>query len=173
MEPRPRANVVSSVGRDVIRRISKSPGICRDVSQTVRATTKGAEGGNGFPNLDVREPGQDTTDGTPEQARWFIEDFYMDTPAFTHPTLGLYRAVGARRGVRLSKLPRLPGNTVGAMSKGHFQTRVLEDGRQLGGVFVIMPCGALANRYLSQAVGDYPDPEAVVSALEDAVKRPR
>lgn len=89
--------------------------------------------------------------GTPEQARWFIEDFHMDTPVFTDPTLGLYRAVGARRGVRLSKLPRLLGNTVRAMSKGHFQTRVLGDGRQLGGVFVIMPSGALAYRYLSEA----------------------
>lgn len=97
----------------------------------------------------------------------------MDTPVFTDPTLRVHRAVGARRGVRLSKLPRLLGNAVRAMSKGHFQTRVLGDGQQLGGVFVIMPGGALAYRHLSEVAGDHPDPEVVVSALEDAVSRPR
>lgn len=108
--------------------------------------------------------------GTPEQARWFIEDFHIDTPVYTDPTLGIHRAVGARRGVRLSKLPRLVVNAVRAMSKGHFQTRVLGDGQQLGGVFVIMPGGALAYRYLSEVAGDHPNPGDVVSALESAVR---
>ena len=112
--------------------------------------------------------------GTPEQARWFIEDFHIDTPVFTDPTLSIHRAVGARRGVQLSKLPRLLVNAVRAMSKGHFQTRVLGDGQQLGGVFVIMPGGTLAYRYLSEVAGDHPDPEVVVSALEGVVSlRPR
>lgn len=108
--------------------------------------------------------------GTPEQAGWFIEDFHMETPVFTDPTLSVHRAVGARRGSRLSQLPRLMVNTVRAMSKGNFQTRVLGDGQQLGGVFVIMPGGTFAYRYLSEVAGDHPDPEVVVSALERAVK---
>ena len=109
--------------------------------------------------------------GTPEQARWFVEDFHIETPVFTDPTLAIHRAVGARRGVRLSKLPHLLLNAVRAMSRGHFQTRVLGDGKQLGGVFVIMPGGTLAYRYLSEVVGDHPDPNAVVAALEGAAGR--
>ncbi|MCC7088822.1 MAG: AhpC/TSA family protein [Dehalococcoidia bacterium] len=109
--------------------------------------------------------------GTPEQARWFIEDFHIDTPVFTDPTLGIHRALGARRGVRLSKLPRLLGNAVRAMGRGHFQTRVLGDGKQLGGVFVIMAGGTLTYRYLSEVAGDHPDPNEVAPALEGAVRQ--
>jgi hypothetical protein len=57
------------------------------------------------------------------------------------------------------------------MSRGHFQTRVLGDGKQLGGVFVIMPGGTLTYRYLSEVAGDHPDPNAVVAALEGAAGR--
>ena len=66
--------------------------------------------------------------GTPEQARWFVEDFHIETPVFTDPSLAIHRAVGARRGVRLSKLPHLLLNAVRAMSRGNFQTRVLGTG---------------------------------------------
>ena len=104
--------------------------------------------------------------GTPEQARWFVEDFAVTTPVFANPALELYRAVGARRGIALRRLPSLVRSSFRAMRKGYFQTRVLGDGNQHGGTFVVARGGAVVYHHLSRDAGDHPPPEAVVAALE-------
>jgi hypothetical protein len=35
--------------------------------------------------------------GTPEQAKWFVEDYKVETPVFTDPKLASHAIVGARR----------------------------------------------------------------------------
>lgn len=101
--------------------------------------------------------------GTPEQAGAFIDDYSITTPVYTDPSLGIHRAVGARRGGGGFRLIR---NALRALRKGHFQTRVLGDPRQHGGVFVITSQGEFAYSYLSEIAGDHPDPEHVLRALE-------
>ncbi len=101
--------------------------------------------------------------GTPEQAGAFVDDYSITTPVYTDPSLGVHRAVGARRGGGGLRLIR---NALRALSKGHFQTRVLGDPGQHGGVFVITRQGEFAYSYLSEIAGDHPDPEDIVRALE-------
>jgi peroxiredoxin len=105
--------------------------------------------------------------GTPEQAADFIDDYAVTTPVYTDPSLGIHRAVGARRGGGGLRLIR---NALRALSKGHFQTRVLGDPRQHGGVFVVTQQGEVAYSYLSEVAGDHPDPQAVVRVLERVVE---
>jgi len=101
--------------------------------------------------------------GTPEQAGDFIDGYAVTTPVYTDPSLGIHRAVGARRGGGGWRLIR---NALRALRKGHFQTRVLGDPQQHGGVLVITRSGTVAYRYLSEVAGDHPDPAEVVQTLE-------
>lgn len=104
--------------------------------------------------------------GQPEHARWFIEDFGVQTPVYTNPDRALYDAVGAARGIRLSRLPQLAWSALRAMRRGHRQTQTMGDARQLGGTFVIAPGDRVVYRYLSRDAGDHPRREAPVEALE-------
>ncbi len=101
--------------------------------------------------------------GTLGQAGDFIDGYAVRTPVYTDPSLGIHRAVGARRGGGGWRLIR---NALRALSKGHFQTRVLGDPQQHGGVLVITRSGEVVYRYLSEVAGDHPDTAEVVRALE-------
>lgn len=37
--------------------------------------------------------------GSVEQPGWFVEDYGIETPAFTDPTLSVYQIIGAKGGV--------------------------------------------------------------------------
>ena len=101
--------------------------------------------------------------GTAEQAGWFVDEYAITTPLYTDPSLSVHRAVGARRGGGGLRMIR---NVLRALRKGHFQTRVIGDPQQHGGVFVVTPQGEFAYSYVSEVAGDHPDPEDVVQALE-------
>lgn len=101
--------------------------------------------------------------GTAEQAGWFVDEYAITTPLYTDPSLSIHRAVGARRGGGGLRMIR---NVLRALRKGHFQTRVIGDAQQHGGVFVVTPRGEFAYSYVSEVAGDHPDPEDVVQALE-------
>lgn len=104
--------------------------------------------------------------GTPQQARWFEEDFKVETPVFTDPERRLYDAVGARRGIALTRVPALMRSALRALRKGHRQTRVLGDGGQLGATLVIARGGAVVYRHVNRDAGDHAPSEEVVAALE-------
>ena len=106
--------------------------------------------------------------GTPEQARGFVRGSSIETPVFTDPSLAVYRAVGARRGGGGLRLVR---NALRALRRGFFQWRVLGDPRQQGGLFVVMPGGAIVYRYVSELAGDHPALDEVMAALERATGR--
>jgi hypothetical protein len=110
--------------------------------------------------------------GSTQFAQGFVEDYDVTTPVFTDPSRELYEAVGARRAGFLDLFkPRLWRNGVRARRKGFRQHEVLGDGRQLGGVFIVMTDGGLAYRYLSGVAGDHPAPAEVLEALREAVAR--
>ena len=109
--------------------------------------------------------------GTPEHARWFIEDYSFDTPVVTDPALRSHKVVGARRGLRAVLDPRTFAAVFRARRRGLRQEKTKGSGTQLGGVFVITPRGDMPFRYLSRFAGDHPDPEAAVRALEQAAGR--
>lgn len=108
--------------------------------------------------------------GSPEQARWFVDDYAVQTPVFTDPALVSHRIVGARRPLFLD--PRTLARGAVAMRKGFRQTKTMGSAMQLGGVFVITSDGLMPYRYLSRFAGDHPDPEDAVRALEAAAAAP-
>jgi hypothetical protein len=110
--------------------------------------------------------------GSSQFAQGFVEDYEVSTPVFTDPSRELYEALGARRAGFFDLLkPRLWRNGLRARRTGFRQHEVLGDARQLGGVFIVLPDGEVAYRYLSGVAGDHPDPADVLAALREAVAR--
>ena len=108
--------------------------------------------------------------GSPEQAAWYVEDFEIETPVHTDPTLAVYLAAGARRGLQATLHPRMLGNAIRAWRAGFRQKEVLGDGSQIGGVFIVLPDGSMPFRYLSRTAGDHPSPKRVAAAFRSATR---
>ena len=102
--------------------------------------------------------------GTPEQARWFVEDYDVTTPVLTDPNLASHRIVGT--GKLFLGDPRTSIQGVRAFTLGHRQTGIKGHALELGGVFVITPASDMPYRYLSKFGGDHPDPEDAIGVLE-------
>ena len=103
--------------------------------------------------------------GTPEHAKWFVEDYGVDTPVYTDPKLASHRIVGT--GKLFLADPRAVIAGMSAFARGFRQTGVKGSALELGGVFVITPDGRMPYRYLSKFGGDHPDPDEPVALLED------
>lgn len=106
--------------------------------------------------------------GTPEQAKWFVEDYQVESPVLTDPNLASHAIVGAKR--MGFPDPRTMMAGVSAFAKGFRQTGVKGSATQLGGVFVITADGRMPYRYLSRFAGDHPDPEEGLAVLEREAK---
>lgn len=108
--------------------------------------------------------------GSTQFAEGFVAEYEVATPVYTDPSRELYDALGTRRAGFLDLFrPRLWRNALRARRKGFRQHEVLGDGRQLGGVFIVLTDGEVAYRYLSGVAGDHPDPQEVLVALRRAV----
>lgn len=107
--------------------------------------------------------------GQPEHAAWFIEDYNVETPLFTDPTLRSHEIVGARSPKMFNPMVAVRG--VKAMTKGFRQSKTMGPAAQLGGVFIITPAGSMPYKYVSKFAGDHPDPERVVGFLETIVAK--
>ena len=108
--------------------------------------------------------------GTPEDARWFIEDYEVTMPVFVDPELASHKIVGARKQNLFD--PRSMLRAATAMRHGFRQTKTMGTTLQLGGLFVITPTGDMPFRYLSKFAGDHPDPKEAVAALKVTVRQP-
>ena len=106
--------------------------------------------------------------GTPEQAKWFVEDYGVTTPVFTDPRLASHAIVGARKAAFPDPRTMMAGAR--AFTHGFRQTGVKGSATQLGGLFVITADGRMPYRYLSRYAGDHPDPEEAVAAVEREAK---
>lgn len=106
--------------------------------------------------------------GTPQQAGWFAEDVGLSTPVLTDPTLEVYRAVEAKRGLLGVLDPRMFLRALAALRRGFRQSGVQGDATQLGGVFVVGEGGTALYACRSRFAGDYPEPEAYLEALAPA-----
>jgi len=104
--------------------------------------------------------------GTPEHARWFIEDFGIQAAVYSDEAREAYRALGARSGLATSLHPRTLWRGMRAFLRGHRQSRTMGDANQQGGVCIVTPAGAMPYRYVSAYAGDHPDPAEVLNALE-------
>lgn len=104
--------------------------------------------------------------GTPEQARWFVEDTGLDTPVYTEPELRLHRELGLRRGLSAVLDPRIFARAWRALRAGFRQSGVQGDPTQLGGVFVIRRGGSMLYESRSRYAGDYPPSEEFLELLE-------
>ena len=107
--------------------------------------------------------------GSVEQAGWFVEDYGIETPVFTDPTLSVYQVIGAKRGVMTLLHPRAFVNRFRALRKGFRQSKTMGSKTQQGGVLIVMPDGSIPYRYLASASGDHPKPRDVLAALNGVV----
>lgn len=104
--------------------------------------------------------------GSPEHARWFIEDTGVDVPLYTDPTLKVYEAADARSGLLTSLNPGAIIAAVRTMLAGFRQSKTMGHGFQQGGVLVITSDGDVPYHYVSRHAGDHPDPEEIITALQ-------
>ena len=100
--------------------------------------------------------------GTPAQARDFVDEFDLAFPVLTDPELLAFRAAGLRRDLGSTLNVRLLGN---ALRAGHRQTGVQGDPWQQGGAFVITAAGEVLFRHVSEVAGDHADPAQIHAAL--------
>ena len=106
--------------------------------------------------------------GSPEQAGSFVEGQAVEMPVYTDPTLEVYRAVGARKGVLTILHPKTIVSWFRSLRMGFRQSSIQGSAMQQGGVFVVMPNGSVPYRYLARAAGDHPRPDVVLKALTQA-----
>jgi peroxiredoxin len=108
--------------------------------------------------------------GNPQQAAWFQEDTGIETPLYTDPSLKVYDAVEAKRGLLTSLNPATIVASLRARRAGFKQSKTMGAAFQQGGVFVITPGGEMPYRYVSKSAGDHPDPTEPLSALEQLAR---
>ena len=104
--------------------------------------------------------------GTPAQARAFRDAQAGSLRVLVDPERATYRALELRRSIAATFNMATVRHAWRAFKAGHRQGRTQGDPWQQGGVFVI-PAGGGAPvfAYRSQAGGDHPDPEEIVTAL--------
>ena len=105
---------------------------------------------------------------TPQAAR-FGQEIAPGLPVYTDPTLQTYRALGARRSLAGILHPRVFLRALQARRSGHRQTGVEGDAWQLGGLFLILPDGAIPYAYHSAHAGDHPAPAEVLENIRRAL----
>lgn len=103
--------------------------------------------------------------GTPQQARWFVEEQRVPVPVLTDPDLASFHAVGAKRGALSSLRPETVFAALRAWWKGFRQSRTGGDPLQQGAVWIVRPGGEVVWRYTSEFAGDHPDPDRILAAL--------
>ena len=103
--------------------------------------------------------------GTAQQAQWFLEETGLDTPVYTDPDLHVYRAIGARRGLRSVLHPMVFVRALEAWRKGHRQSGTMGDATQVGGLLIIQPDGTIPFLHRSSYAGDTPTAATILGAL--------
>ena len=101
--------------------------------------------------------------GSPEQAREFIESQRVSFPLYTDPERTAYKAAGLRKAGKPSG--RMAWNALKALAGGHIQYDVRGSKTQQGGAFVFAKGGALRFSFISEESGHHPDPADLVGAL--------
>lgn len=94
----------------------------------------------------------------------------MPGPIWVDPERTSYDALGFAHGLGSTMRAQVLRNALRARRAGFDQRSVEGAPMQQGGVLVVLPGGAIAYRYRSAAAGDHPEVEAVIDALERAVK---
>src|SRR5574341_2508511 len=103
-------------------------------------------------------------------AQGFKDEYGIQTPLFVDTKRDAYKALGMRRGLGSTLNPQAAKNAVRALGSGFRQGSVQGDAWQMGGVLVVLPGGAVAYEYLSEAAGDHPPVAEVLAALPKAGK---
>lgn len=117
---------------------------------------------------DIRAAGADLVfvgNGRPDQARAFAERETPGATVLTDPSLLSYRALGLRRGVAETLGPVSALASVGAVLRGHRQTRLEGDAWQQGGLLALAPGGRIVFLQRNRDAGERPDLEGALDAL--------
>jgi hypothetical protein len=117
---------------------------------------------------DIRGAGAELVvvgNGSPQQARWFVEEQRVPVRVLTDPERRAFRAIGARRGLASSLRPGTLRSALRARRRGFRQSATMGDPLQQGAVWVIAPGGKVLFRHTSRWAGDHPAPDEILAAL--------
>jgi hypothetical protein len=106
--------------------------------------------------------------GSTKYAIGFQQAYAPDCEIYTDPSRYTYEAIGARDSV-ISTVAGVAVNGLRAMREGYFQTSILGNPFQQGGVLIALPGDHAAYVYLSRIAGDHPPVDEVMNALRQAV----
>ena len=104
-------------------------------------------------------------------AQGFAKELGLTTPLYVDTERGAYKALGLKRSFTSFLNLATLRNLVRALRSGFRQGRTQGDPWQLGGVLVVRPGGDVVFRHASDASGDHPPAESVLSALEATATR--
>jgi peroxiredoxin len=109
--------------------------------------------------------------GRPEHAIDFRDSEHVESPLYVDPELRAYAAAGLKRGLRSTLGPSVVFRGIRAFREGKRQGATMGDPWQQGGVFIIRPGNRVEFAYVSAEAGDHPSSEAILSALDKAVRK--
>ncbi len=104
--------------------------------------------------------------GAPHFARAFKDEFHVESPLFTDPSLAAYQAAELK--AQLGSPLRLAKNGWRAFRAGFRQVDTQGDAFQLGGVLVIDRDGQVLFHFASREAGDHPPISDIHAALAAA-----
>jgi hypothetical protein len=106
--------------------------------------------------------------GAPGFARALRDELGLgDVPVLSDETRRAFQLAGFRRGWIPLLRPRALWKYLRAFLAGYGPRQVQGDALQQGGILIILPGGAVAFSFRSQASGDTPDYEMILGALRE------
>jgi hypothetical protein len=106
--------------------------------------------------------------GSTRHAIGFRRVYAPHCEVYTDPSRYTYDAIGATDSI-ISTVAGVAVNGLRAMREGYFQTTILGNPFQQGGVLIAVPGDLAAYMYLSRIAGDHPPVDEVMAALRQAV----
>ena len=104
--------------------------------------------------------------GSPEQARFFQEDYKIDAKVFSDQELTIYKALGAKNSLISNITPGVWIAGLRAFLNGFMQSKTQGTYTQQGGVALLTKNGEVAYLYLSKYAGDHIEPRILLQKIK-------
>jgi len=104
--------------------------------------------------------------GSPEQARFFQEDYNIDAKVFSDKELTIYKSLGAKNSLMSNIIPQVWLAGIRAFLNGFMQSKTQGTYTQQGGVALLTQNGQVAFLHLSKYAGDHIDPKNLLQKIK-------
>tara|TARA_B100000029_G_scaffold494222_1_gene557674 strand:- start:337 stop:723 length:387 start_codon:yes stop_codon:yes gene_type:complete len=104
--------------------------------------------------------------GSPEQARFFQEDYNIDAKVFSDQELTIYKSLGAKNSLMSNIIPQVWFAGLRAFLNGFMQSKTQGTYTQQGGIALLKQNGQVAFLHLSKYAGDHMDPTNLLQKIK-------